>query len=109
MAELSKLGSEIGATTSSAQARSSASSSGCATGVIGSRSSRIAARCSSTERMALSPAPPIRSGVRVVAAEHRVVGDALRGLGRELDVADHLDAVPEGPVAGDLERGGLLH
>src|SRR6478609_7377779 len=96
IAELSNDGRLTCATTSSATTRPSASIRGWWYAASGSVLARIRARCSSTEMAS-------------AIAEDGVGGDPLRGAGRQLHVADHLDAVPERPVALDRERLGLPH
>src|SRR4051794_8471268 len=97
IAELSNDGRLIGATTSSATASPRVSISGCGKSGSGSMAARIRARWSSTE-------------VRPSAiGEDGVGGDPLRGPGLQGDVADHLHAAGEGPVALDPQGAGLLH
>src|SRR4051812_35975213 len=99
MPELSKEGSRIGAATSSAAASPRVSISGWGKSGSGSSAARTRARWSSTE---VGPTEVGPSGIR--AAVRRVVGEQgtglqpLRGRRLELDLADDLDALAEGPV-----------
>src|SRR4029078_4086593 len=94
--ELSKDGRSIGATTSSAEGRSSASRRGWGKSFSGSMWSRIRSRSWST----VATRSPIR--------QLRLGRDPLRGLGRQRHVADHPHPVPEGPVSLDGQGLGLL-
>src|SRR3712207_3740255 len=113
IAELSKLGKAMGATTSSAHARPRASSSGWGTAAIGSRSFRMRSRCSSTELTrgsATWSTGTTRSALRRrLGGEHRPGRDSLRSGRLELDVPHDLDTSAEGPVTLDGQRVRLAH
>src|SRR5262245_15086919 len=103
MAELSKPGRSTSDTMSSQMGSPSVSSKGCSYGVSGRTRSRIAARCSSTLRIATTLGH-FRHGS---ARQHRAGGDLAWGaLLAHLHLAPHDDSLAERPVPTNAQRVG---